>query len=167
MLFVLKRRPCTFLLRTSKPYAEVVDMGCVGIVGSRSLLNNFRFHIREVVTQLLAQDCHINSGGAMGADSYVVKALLRHGKSFRGVIYSAWSYFSGFPYSVRQDIGAFAKKGGRIDFFAIRWPQNCIEISAASLVVRLNYSRLAHKTLQSNFLFDEHQKIAYNSFCSK
>ncbi|MFH1361819.1 MAG: DNA-processing protein DprA [bacterium] len=91
-------------------------MKYVGIVGSRKLPENFRFHIRKVVSHLLEKECYINSGGAMGTDSYVISALLRAGKAYRGVIYSAWSYFSGFPYSVRQEIGEFAKKGGVIDW---------------------------------------------------
>ncbi|MBI5701439.1 DNA-processing protein DprA [Candidatus Saganbacteria bacterium] len=95
-------------------------MKCVGIEGSRSLPDNFRFHVREVVSHLLAKGCYINSGGAMGADSYVIAALLRYGKAYRGVIYSAWSYFSGFPYSVRQEIGEFAKRGGRIDWGTVQ-----------------------------------------------
>ena len=95
-------------------------MKSIGIVGSRKLPDNFRFHVRKVVARLLAEDCYINSGGAIGADSFVVSALLRMGKSYRGVIYSAWSFFSGFPFSVRQDIGEFAKKGGRIDWGAVQ-----------------------------------------------
>ena len=91
-------------------------MKYVGIVGSRKLPEEFRFHVREVVTHLLAKGCYINSGGAMGADSYVIAALLRTGKAYRGVIYSAWSYFFGFPYSARKDISEFAKKGGQIDW---------------------------------------------------
>lgn len=95
-------------------------MKYIGIVGSRKLPADFRFHVREVVAHLLAKDCYLNSGGAMGADSYVVAAFLRMGKSYRGVIYSAWSYFSGFPYSVRKDIGEFAKRGGRIDWGTVQ-----------------------------------------------
>jgi hypothetical protein len=95
-------------------------MKYIGIVGSRALPGNFRFHVREVVAHLLAKGCYINSGGAVGADSYAVSALLRMGKSYRGIIYSAWSYFSGFPYSTRQDIGTFAKNGGRIDWGTVQ-----------------------------------------------
>jgi len=95
----------------------VVNMGKhIGIIGSRKLPDNFCSHVGEVISCLLAKGCYVNSGGAIGADSYVISALLRMGKSYRGVIYSAWSYFSGFPYSARKDIGEFAKKGGRIDW---------------------------------------------------
>jgi len=91
-------------------------MKYVGIVGSRRLSENFRFHVREVVSYLLGKGCSINSGGAIGADSYAITAILRTGKSYRGVICSAWSYFSGFPYSARGEIGEFSGKGGRIDW---------------------------------------------------
>ena len=92
----------------------------IGIVGSRKLPENFRFHVREVVSYLLAKDCYINSGGAIGADSHAIAALLRTGKAYRGIIYSAWSYFSGFPYSVRREIGEFVKRGGRIDWGVVQ-----------------------------------------------
>lgn len=95
---------------------EVVSVWYVGIVGSRRLPEKYRFHIREVVSYLLQKDCRINSGGAVGADSYAVAELLRAGCAYRGTIYSAWSYFSGFPYPVREQIGEFVKRGGRIDW---------------------------------------------------
>lgn len=108
-------------------------MKYIGIVGSRSLPDNFRFHVREVVAQLLIKDCHINSGGAIGADSYAIAALLRHGKAYRGVIYSAWNYFSGFPYLVRKEIGEFAKKGGRIDWGTVQSGSTREEVIAGLL----------------------------------
>jgi len=69
----------------------------------------------------------------MGADSYVVSALLRMGKSYRGVVYSAWSYFSGFPYSVRSNIGEFVKKGGRIDWGMVQKDATRQEVIAGLL----------------------------------
>lgn len=108
-------------------------MRSIGIVGSRALPEKYGFHVRQVVAQLLAKGCYINSGGAMGADSYVIAALLRAGKSYRGVIYSAWSYFSGFPYSARKEIGEFAKKGGRIDWGIVQPDSTRQEVVAGLL----------------------------------
>lgn len=108
-------------------------MKYVGIIGSRALPDNFRFHVREVVSHLLGKGCYINSGGAIGADSYVIAALLRHGKAYRGVIYSAWSYFSGFPYSTRQEIGEFARKGGQIDWGTVQPDSTRQEVIAGLL----------------------------------
>lgn len=91
-------------------------MKYIGIVGSRKLPEKFRFHVRELVNYLLVKGCNINSGGAIGADSYAIAALLRAGQAGRGTIYSAWNYFSGFPYPAREQIREFLKKGGRIDW---------------------------------------------------
>ena len=70
-------------------------MKYISIVGAIKLPENFRFHVREVVSYLLGKECYINSGGAIGADSYAIAALLRYGKAYRGVIYTEWSCFSG------------------------------------------------------------------------
>ncbi len=101
-------------------------MKYISIVGSRKLPYHFRFHtrlpckarrcgqVREVVSYILGKGWYINSGGVIGADSYALSSLLRYGKSYIGVIYSAWNSISNFPFSVKKQVGEFYKKGGKI-----------------------------------------------------
>jgi len=88
----------------------------IGVIGSRELPLSWKEKVQEVVRNLLAQGYGIASGGAMGADSFALEEVIRSGKSFRGIVFSAWDGISGFPYEVRDQIKEFARKGGRIDW---------------------------------------------------
>lgn len=131
----------------------------IGIVGSRALPEKYRFHVREVVSYLLGKGCYINSGGAVGADSYAIAALLRAGKAYRGVIYSAWSYFSGFPYSVRKEIGEFAKRGGRVDWGTVQ-PDPTREEAIAGLL-RRNRKLVENSDALIAYLYGESRGTIY------
>lgn len=86
----------------------------VGVVGSRSLPVSFAPLVDRVVSLFLAQGYSVASGGAVGADSFALFAVLRQGASSRSVVYSAWSSASGFPSSVRPDIDRFIAAGGQV-----------------------------------------------------
>ncbi len=86
----------------------------VGVVGSRSLPVSFAPLVDRVVSSFLSLGYCIASGGAVGADSFALSALLRSGSPSRGVIYSAWSSVSGFSASVRPDVERFVSCGGRV-----------------------------------------------------
>lgn len=86
----------------------------VGVVGSRSLPIRFAPLVDQVVSSFLARAYSVASGGAVGADSFALSAVLSQGASSRGVIYSAWSAISGFPSSVRSDIERFIAGGGEV-----------------------------------------------------
>jgi hypothetical protein len=53
-------------------------------------------------------------GGALGADHYVLKALLAHSGVSRSVLYSAWQSQASFPKVVQPDIAQFVELGGRV-----------------------------------------------------
>lgn len=86
----------------------------VGVVGSRSLPVSFAPVVDRVVSLFLSRGYSVASGGAVGADSFALFALLRQGSCSRGVVYSAWSSISGFPSSVQPDIERFIAAGGRV-----------------------------------------------------
>lgn len=134
-------------------------MKYVGIVGSRKLSKNFRFHVREIISYLLGKGCYINSGGAIGADSYAIDTLLRAGKSCRGVIYSAWNYFFSFPYSVRQQISEFAKRGGRIDWGIVQPDATRQEVIAGLL--RRNRKLIENSDALIAYLYGESRGTIY------
>jgi len=86
----------------------------VGVVGSRSLPAHFAPLVDQVVSLFLARGYSVASGGAVGADSFALSAVLRQAACSRGIIYSAWSSVSGFPVSSRPDIERFIAAGGRV-----------------------------------------------------
>jgi len=86
----------------------------VAIIGSRMLPIVYKEKMREVIKQLLEKGYDIASGGALGADEYALESLLELGAAKRGVTFSAWTGFVGFPFSVQPQIREFAKQGGRI-----------------------------------------------------
>ena len=98
-------------------HREVAHMSIhrlAGFIGSRSLPVRFAEIVDQAVSLFLARGYSIASGGAVGADSFALSALLRAGVSSRGVVYSAWSSASGFPSSVRSDISRFIGSGGNV-----------------------------------------------------
>lgn len=86
----------------------------VGIVGSRSLPASFAPLVASVVSSFLARGFRVASGGAMGADSLALSALLQQGAASSGVLFSAWSSASGFPASVRPQVSRFQSLGGQV-----------------------------------------------------
>lgn len=86
----------------------------VGMVGSRSLPSSFAPLVSSVVSFFLARSFRVASGGALGADSFALSALLQQGASSRGVVLSAWSSASGFPASVRPQVARFLASGGQV-----------------------------------------------------
>ena len=93
----------------------------VGVVGSRSLPVSFSPLVASVVSLFLSQGFGVASGGALGADSFALSALLQlHGAcperaiASRGVVFSAWSSPLGFPASVRPLAAQLAGQGGRL-----------------------------------------------------
>lgn len=86
----------------------------VGIVGSRSLPASFAQLVSRVVSSYLARGFRVASGGAMGADSFVLSALLQQGACPAGVLFSAWQSSSGFPVQVRPQVARFVASGGQV-----------------------------------------------------
>ena len=86
----------------------------VGVIGSRSLPESFAPQVAAVVSRFLSLDYRVASGGAVGADSYALSALLQEGAADQGVIFSAWQSASGFPASVRPQVARFLASGGQV-----------------------------------------------------
>ncbi|MFA5104928.1 MAG: DNA-processing protein DprA [Candidatus Margulisiibacteriota bacterium] len=86
----------------------------VGVIGSRSLPARFAPLVDQVVSLFLARGYSVASGGAVGADSFALSAVLRQGACSRSVVYSAWSSVSGFPASARPDIERLIAAGGQV-----------------------------------------------------
>jgi len=86
----------------------------VGVVGSRSLPLLFAPLVSSVVSLFLSRGFGVASGGAVGADSFALSAVLRSGSCSRGIVYSAWSSVFGFPSSARPDIERFIAAGGQV-----------------------------------------------------
>ena len=86
----------------------------VGVVGSRSLPVRFSPLVASVVSLFLSRGFGVASGGAVGADSFALSAVLRQGVSACAVVYSAWASVSGFPSSVRPDVERFIAAGGQV-----------------------------------------------------
>jgi predicted Rossmann fold nucleotide-binding protein DprA/Smf involved in DNA uptake len=85
-----------------------------GVVGSRSLPASFAPLVSHVVSLLLSRGYSIASGGALGADSFALEAVIQQGASARGIIYSAWASASGFPSSVQPQVSRFLASGGQV-----------------------------------------------------
>ncbi|MFH1361916.1 MAG: DNA-processing protein DprA [bacterium] len=86
----------------------------VGVVGSRSLPSSFSPLVSRVCSALLAGGYRLASGGAMGADSFAISAILQQGCSSQGVIFSPWSSAAGFPASVRPQVARLLSSGGQV-----------------------------------------------------
>lgn len=86
----------------------------VGVVGSRSLPTSFSPLVSSVVSLFLVRGFRVASGGALGADSFALSALLQQGAAPSGVIFSAWQSASGFPASIRPQVSQFLSTGGQV-----------------------------------------------------
>jgi len=85
-----------------------------GVIGSRSLPASFAPLVAHVVSLLLSRGYSIASGGAFGADSFALEAVIQQGAASRGIIYSAWVSASGFPSSVQPQVSRFLASGGQV-----------------------------------------------------
>jgi len=85
-----------------------------GVVGSRSLPVSFVPLVSTVVSGYLSRGYRVASGGAVGADSFALSALLQLGFASSGVIYSAWQSATGFPVSVQPQVSQFLASGGQV-----------------------------------------------------
>ena len=85
-----------------------------GVVGSRSLPVRFAPLVSRVVSLLLARGYRVASGGALGADSFALSALLQQGPASQGIVFSAWASASGFPSSVQPQVAQFLASGGQV-----------------------------------------------------
>jgi len=86
----------------------------VGVVGSRSLPVSFAPLVSSVVSGFLSRGYRVASGGAVGADSFALSALLQQGAASSGVIFSAWQSASGFPSLVQPQVSQFLASGGQV-----------------------------------------------------
>lgn len=85
-----------------------------GVIGSRSLPESFSPLVHLIVSHLLSLGYDIASGGAMGADSFVLTSLLRERAAHRGIVYAAWQHSASFPTPVQQQIAQLSADGGRV-----------------------------------------------------
>ena len=91
----------------------------VGIVGSRSLPASFAPLVSSVVASYLARGFRVASGGALGADSFALSALIQQGVCHQGIVFSAWSSASGFPALVRPQVARFQASGGQVSWGSV------------------------------------------------
>ena len=89
-------------------------MRSVGVIGSRSLGYGYADAVGQVVEDLLGRGYHIASGGAIGADQFVIERLLHMGMSAQCTVYSAWENYDGFPVKVRAMMRQFKDYGGHL-----------------------------------------------------
>lgn len=95
-------------------FTPVIPIRNVGIVGARSLSPKYAEKIGRIVDALIHHGFHIATGGALGTDDYVLSQLISKERFDRGVIFSAWNTFRGFPVKVRKSVRTFHDYGGSI-----------------------------------------------------
>ena len=88
----------------------------VAVVGARALPVRYAEFVEQVVLSILASGSGIVTGGALGADSFALTALLRCSAASRSLIHSAFSSISGFPASVRPLVSQFLSSGGEVQW---------------------------------------------------
>lgn len=92
----------------------VMPIKNIAVIGSRKLSSKYIQKIGQIIDYLLQKRYHIASGGAKGADDFVLSHLLHRERSDRGVIFSAWDTYKGFPADVRKKVRYFHQQGGSI-----------------------------------------------------
>jgi predicted Rossmann fold nucleotide-binding protein DprA/Smf involved in DNA uptake len=92
----------------------------IGIVGARALSDSYRAQVTDVVRYLLDKGYHIHTGGAAGADLFVLQSVLDCGAYSRAVIFSAWSGVSGFPRIVQPYIQQYIHHGGQVSWGVVQ-----------------------------------------------
>ena len=88
----------------------------IGVIGSRQLPEQFSEKVSEVVQYLLGRGHVVAHGGALGADYYVLNALLTHSGVGRSVLYSAWQSQVSFPKGVQAGITQYVALGGKVQW---------------------------------------------------
>ncbi len=103
----------------------------VGIIGSRGLPQKLANKVGDITEDLLSRRYHIATGGAIGADQFVVERLLRIGVSGRCTVYSPWQNYAGFPVKVRAMMRQFKDYGGHIlwGYIGCNAPQHLVRTS--------------------------------------
>ncbi len=86
----------------------------IGIIGSRSLPSQEASLVGAITQDLINRHYHIATGGAIGADQYVIEHLLSQGLSNKCTIYSPWQNYKGFPIKVRAMVRQFKDYGGHL-----------------------------------------------------
>ncbi|MAJ86321.1 MAG: hypothetical protein CL687_05145 [Candidatus Pelagibacter sp.] len=103
-------------LSTGSPNRKLGFQGLksIAVIGSRSLPFLKANHVGDIVDDLLKRKYHIATGGAIGADQFVIERLLRSGRSDRCTVYSPWQNYAGFPVKVRAMMRQFKSYGGNL-----------------------------------------------------
>ena len=91
----------------------------VGVIGSRRLPYLQANNVGSIVEDLIKRDYHIATGGAIGADQYVIEHLLRQGLSNHCTTYTPWQNYAGFPIKVRAMMRQFKSYGGHLLWGAV------------------------------------------------
>jgi hypothetical protein len=91
-----------------------VPVRYIGVIGSRTLGFQWADKVGLVVEDVLARGYNIASGGAIGADQFVVEKLLQLGQCNKATIYAAWQNYDGFPIKVRAMTRQFRQYDGAI-----------------------------------------------------
>lgn len=86
----------------------------IGIIGSRSLSYVVSKKIGDITEYLINRNYHIATGGALGADQFVIENLLSLGLSEYCTVYSPWQNYAGFPVKVRTMMRQFKDCGGHL-----------------------------------------------------
>lgn len=115
-------------------HLEESPLKSVGVIGSRNLPSSWEESVGDVVEDLIGRGYHIASGGAIGADAYVLERLLRLGLSDHGTVYAAWKNYHGFPVKVRAMMRQFKEAGGSVIWGVSSGAENPGLIRAALLL---------------------------------
>jgi predicted Rossmann fold nucleotide-binding protein DprA/Smf involved in DNA uptake len=86
----------------------------VGVIGSRALPKQYQQKVSEVVKYLISHGHTVCHGGALGADHFVLKALLEVNSSNKSILFSAWQNMECFPFEIKPDVQKFIESGGRL-----------------------------------------------------
>ena len=86
----------------------------IGIIGSRTLPYSLANQVGDITQDLIKRHYHIATGGAIGADQFVIERLLSQGLSDHGTIYAPWQNYNGFPIKVRAMTRQFKQYGGHL-----------------------------------------------------
>jgi hypothetical protein len=84
----------------------------VAIIGSRALPVAYAEKVQGVVGGFLARGYRVCHGGAMGADHFVLQALLNLQAAQKGILFPAWESVAGFPLAVRPDVEKYLAVAG-------------------------------------------------------
>jgi len=86
----------------------------IGIIGSRTLSFTLSRKVGAITQDLIIRKYHIATGGAIGADQFVIEYLLQKGLSEHCTVYSAWQNYAGFPVKVRAMMRQFKQYKGHL-----------------------------------------------------